>query len=472
MRCAVLLLCILPFSTAWRTSGTLPNLDSFIEYVGKFCFDFKKHAPGMARPVVGNVEVLLRGRVAEGPPCYGLRPCEANGHLYLIVFDDEEAHGQLVRHRFGQLSCEEMVNSASWAQIIKLDRREEFRMSENITESIRPRFWYFTFAACGIKMEVPAFFEIHAQNVLQGFESEFGMDQQGSLLLQVAAASGFMGLFLALRMGSKATGSEALRSRPLLRILLISSGCSSIGACCFCMHWAVYASDGTGLLAMEVAGTGLVALAKALLAILQLMLAKGWALFYSPQQLLQRQAIVSAVLLIVVISILCELHEVLFHDWSARIYMYENWSGFTILVLNCLLFAEAWRSMRDTFVLEGTEEIRRFYVFISFVSILYFLTLPLVCLLASLLSPWVRAKYVDRCEVGCRFLATLILGHLLRPSRMDAMLNARMEEPVETVGEPAEEGQIISAAGSVPLTASCSQGDSGDQCGDGELPAE
>lgn len=36
-----------------------------------------------------------------------------------------------------------------------------------------------------------------------------------------------------------------------------------------------------------------------------------------------RQAIVSAVLLIVVISILCELHEVLFHDWSARIYMYE-----------------------------------------------------------------------------------------------------------------------------------------------------
>eukprot|EP00913_Durusdinium_trenchii_P027783 g26052.t1 len=359
---------------------------------------------GSFKPVVGNVEVLLRGRVAEGPPCYGLRPCEANGHLYLIVFDDEEAHGQL------------------------LDRREEFRMSENITESIRPRFWYFTFAACGIKMEVPAFFEIHAQNVLQGFESEFGMDQQGSLLLQVAAASGFMGLFLALRMGSKATGSEALRSRPLLRILLISSGCSSIGACCFCMHWAVYASDGTGLLAMEVAGTGLVALAKALLAILQLMLAKGWALFYSPQQLLQRQAIVSAVLLIVVISILCELHEVLFHDWSARIYMYENWSGFTILVLNCLLFAEAWRSMRDTFVLEGTEEIRRFYVFISFVSILYFLTLPLVCLLASLLSPWVRAKYVDRCEVGCRFLATLILGHLLRPSRMDAMLNARMED--------------------------------------------
>ena len=29
----------------------------------------------------------------------------------------------------------------------------------------------------------------------------------------------------------------------------------------------------------------------------------------------------------------------------------------------------------------------------------YFLSLPLVCILASMLSPWVRAKYVDRTEV-------------------------------------------------------------------------
>ena len=30
----------------------------------------------------------------------------------------------------------------------------------------------------------------------------------------------------------------------------------------------------------------------------------------------------------------------------------------------------------------------------------YFLTLPLVCLLASMLARWVRAKYVDRAEAG------------------------------------------------------------------------
>ncbi|CAJ1328882.1 unnamed protein product, partial [Effrenium voratum] len=259
------------------------------------------------------------------------------------------------------------------------------------------------------------------------------------------------GLFLGIRQANQATGSEALRSRSLLRILLVSASMSSIGACCLCLHWSVFASDGEGLLALQVAGVGLLAGAKSLLAILQLLLAKGWALFYSPQQLLQRQVLMGAVLLIILLSVLCELHEVLFHDWSAQIYMYENWSGIIILMLNCCIFLEAWRSMRETFLLETSDEMRRFYVYVSGVSILYFLTLPLVCLLASMLARWVRAKYVDRAEVGCRFLATLLLAWLLRPARMDAMINARMEESVETLGEPCEEAQIIAASGSVPL---------------------
>lgn len=467
MRCAILLLSVGQLS-AWRTYGTLPaGLHSFTEYVGKFCFDFKKHRPGTALPAVGNVEVLLRGRVEPSP--------EGSGRLYLIVYDDEEAHGQLARNEFGQMTCEEMLDSASWAVPITLYEREEFRLTENITESIRPRFWYFIFAACGVDVVVAPFFEIHAQNILQGFESEFGMDQQGSLLLQVAASSGFLGLFLALRLSGKATGSEALRARPLLRILLISAACSAIGACCFCLHWAVFASDGTGLLAMQVAGTGLVAVAKASMSILQLLLAKGWALFYSPQQLLQRQLIVAAVLLMILVSILCELHEVLFHDWSAQIYMYENWSGITVLFLNCALFIEAWRSMRDTYLVEESEEVRRFYVWVMGVSILYFLSLPLVCILASMLSPWVRAKYVDRTEVLCRFSTTLFLGYLLRPSRMDAMLSARMQEPLgplelEVEHGESDAGQIISASGSVPLTKDAEGSPTGED--EDGLPAE
>ena len=59
-----------------------------------------------------------------------------------------------------------------------------------------------------------------------------------------------MGIFSALRLNK---GNEALRARPLLQILLASAACSSVGACCFCLHWALYASDGRGLLVLQVA---------------------------------------------------------------------------------------------------------------------------------------------------------------------------------------------------------------------------
>lgn len=289
------------------------------------------------------------------------------------------------------------------------------------------------------------------------------MDQRGTLLLQIAAAACFLCLGLLLRFaGRVATGSEALRSRPLLRILLVSTFLSAAAGSCLSLHWAIYASDGVGVQWLEVAGTGFVVIAKALLSILQLLLAKGWALFYSPQQLLQRQLMVCFLGLIVAISVGCEIHAVFFHDWSAQIYVYESWPGTSVLAMNTLLFLEAWRSMRDTIQVEVAVEVRNFYVCVFGVCILYFLSLPIVVTLASLLDPWARAKWVDRVEVGSRLLAISLLGFLLRPSRLDVLINARMEEGNGMLGEPCEEfveedvprGQIISVAGTVPLKSS------------------
>lgn len=130
--------------------------------------------------------------------------------------------------------------------------------------------------------------------------------------------------------------------------------------------------------------------------------------------------------------------------------------------MNTLLFLEAWRSMRDTIQVEVAVEVRNFYVCVFGVCILYFLSLPIVVTLASLLDPWARAKWVDRVEVGSRLLAISLLGFLLRPSRLDVLINARMEEGNGMLGEPCEEfveedvprGQIISVAGTVPLKSS------------------
>merc|ERR1719282_1540212 len=131
---------------------------------------------------------------------------------------------------------------------------------------------------------------------------------------------------------------------------------------------------------------------------------------------------------IVLISMACEIHAEYSHDWSTTIYLYESYPGLAILLLNVVLFTEAWRSMRETYRHETSEEVRVFYVIISAASLLYFLTLPVMCMLAAALKPWARAKYVDRAEVLSRFAATALLSFCLRPSRLDAMVNARLEE--------------------------------------------
>merc|ERR1712187_466474 len=68
-------------------------------------------------------------------------------------------------------------------------------------------------------------------------------------------------------------------------------------------------------------------------------------------------------------------------------------------------------------------------------SSVFFLTLPLMTILALTLDPWVRAKYVARAEVASRLAATLILCYCLRPSNLEGMVNARVEQGLDTIGE-------------------------------------
>lgn len=428
---------------AMQTWGVLPDADNFAVYVGKFCFDYTPRQEEEA----GYFNLTVRGKVlegvhqvtesSEGPPCWG--PCEAQGNLYLLVYDDQEERWGKAREKWDTLTCEEMLHDATFAYTItpldgSLNRKVDIR------ETLRPRFWYFVFAACGVETVVPVEYELHAENIRQGFQSEFSLDEKGSVPLHLSAAFLFMAVAQTLRLvARRATGAEALRSRPLLRLLLVSTMCSAAGASSLSLHFAVYMLDGYGLGTLEVLGQVFVCCAKGALTLLVLLVAKGWALFYSPEDFVRRRLLLLLWAVAVVLSIACEIHVDYFRDWSTTLYLYETWPGLVILLLNVLFFCEAWRSMRNTYCHETSEEVRIFYVMIALASVFYFLTLPLVGILAVTLEPWVRAKYVARAEVMARFSTTLILSICLRPTRLDAMVNARLEEGLATVGEPRDD---------------------------------
>merc|ERR1711920_334014 len=92
---------------------------------------------------------------------------------------------------------------------------------------------------------------------------------------------------------------------------------------------------------------------------------------------------------------------------------------------------EAMRSMYETYQSESSEEVRTFYLNVSGASLVYFVSLPVLCMLSSLFEPWVRLKYVSRVEVLSRLVTTLLLAYCLRPSRIDTMIHSRLEEGFE-----------------------------------------
>merc|ERR1711920_700575 len=92
---------------------------------------------------------------------------------------------------------------------------------------------------------------------------------------------------------------------------------------------------------------------------------------------------------------------------------------------------EAMRSMYETYQSESSEEVRTFYLSVSGAALVYFVSLPVLCLLSSLFRTWVRLKYVSRVEMLTRLFATVLLAYFLRPSRLDTMIHSRLEEGFE-----------------------------------------
>jgi surface polysaccharide O-acyltransferase-like enzyme len=193
------------------------------------------------------------------------------------------------------------------------------------------------------------------------------------------------------------------------------------------VHHFVFAYDGRGVLLAAVLGTFWACMGKAALTILQILVAKGWAILFTPGEQPERIAIVLAITGIISMSVGCEVWEQFFHDQSTSFYLYESWPGRIILMLNIVLLVTAWNFLWKSYKRELEPQVRSFYAFTAVACGIYFASLPAVCLLAELLSPWVVRNRIERVEVSTRFVATAMLAVGLRPSNMYRLVNARLK---------------------------------------------
>jgi hypothetical protein len=428
---------------AWRSEGQLPQGFTSAQYVGKFCFDYRPWPEARNHSEKESEDDgLLSIDVSDNSMQIG-----PTGELYFMIFDDESEHWPHVRSHWSEMRCEDFKTAANTA--VPLSARlwsppHRLHTTIHVHEHVRPRFWYFAFINCGEAMPSSSSlsYSLHAWNPLQGDQAEFSIDQHNALPLDLL----FMFLYGAVFVSICVVYNLPCewRARPLLMVLQASAACSAFSCCCLELHNAVYARDGLGLPFAQLLSVVFSCAAKALLAVLMCLLAKNWSLLTAEDNSAHRTVIAATFVGIVALSVGCEIHGQFFHDQSTSLYLYESWPGLLILLLNLCLFCMALRLLRETYEKEASGEVRSFYRLMAMVNTFYFATLPAICILAFLLDPWVRCKFVDRAELGTRFAAIAMLLYFLWPTLLEARLPVRPAKPgAEPLDfeEPVEDAQ-------------------------------
>jgi len=320
-----------------------------------------------------------------------------------------------------------------------------FRRSIDLFEHLRPRFWYFVFVACNVSSVAPVHFSIHATNTRLGYQREFGMDQWGSLPLQLVFALAFFMLAAGTHVlaTKRAAGPSVYRTRPLLFVLIVSIILSGASSLAIALHCVAFARDGWGMPWLEVLGVVCATASKCLLVFNSFLLATGWALLSSADKVVQRTLVLGGLATVAFISFACELHSALVHDTSTALYLYDSDAGTTLLVMHVAFFVTYLISMRKTYAREESADVRLFYVRITSVYCVYFVTLPAVVIVACLISPEWRFKTVTCVELALRLATLVALVHSLWPSSLDAVLRSRLDNAGFAAAGQREEGDQL-----------------------------
>jgi len=422
-----------------------PSLSA--NYMGKFCFDVSPD-----NSIVGNVTVSVKSDHGIEEPGDGLK---------LFLFSDQDDKWQKVRYDW-PTTCQILHDSANYVGLLSPvynestgTHRYDLQTTVGVRQRVRHRYWFFALVACNVTTMPRIEYDLHAVNMHQGYQSEFGMDEDGSIALDIFTALGFFLLFwVILGCAIRKFGCGALRERQLLQSLLVAVTLSSFGGFCMLADSLKYAQDGIGHREAAVVGAASECLAKVQLALLQLFVARGRDFLRSPKEWSRRTVVQVGVVLFVGIAVWSEIYEQYYSemDWSTVVYFYSSKQGALILLLNIVLFIDIVRSTRDLLSQSDlTPQLRTFYLRTACCAGLYFLALPLLVIVAYHFHPWVRRKFVERIEIFSRFLVCGLLAYCLWPTRLDRLVDARLDISADDTGKRDQLASLNSGDSGVSL---------------------
>ncbi|KAK8400591.1 hypothetical protein O3P69_003335 [Scylla paramamosain] len=294
-----------------------------------------------------------------------------------------------------------------------------------------PRFWYLSFVACVWNSSTCKWqrsnhnASLHYQLTLVNgdpsaadhnpFEYQFSFDKQDTVEIYLVCVVFYGCILVPLQVYA-----ACRQIHPITRLFTAVLVVQLAGLLFDTLHLLVFSFDGEGIEGINIAGDLFNILAQSLFMMLLLLLAKGWAI---TRMMLTRRLLLFALWGLYSILILTlyfwNMTEV---DVVQDIDEYQTWPGWLTLGLRVLIMVWFLGELRHTMTYEHNTNKLNFFLHFGAATLVWFIYLPVVALIALQVSPLWRYKLLLGFTYSADLLAHSVMTYLLWPDRSEQYL--------------------------------------------------
>nr|XP_053631102.1 uncharacterized protein LOC128687589 [Cherax quadricarinatus]XP_053631103.1 uncharacterized protein LOC128687589 [Cherax quadricarinatus] len=324
-----------------------------------------------------------------------------------------------------------------------------------------PRFWYLSLVGCMRNsscewqhVATPLHVE-YDLNIVNGkpnaadhnpFEYHFSFDKQDTVEIYLVCV-----LFYGCVLVPLQVYAACRQIHPITRLFTATLVMQLAGLLFDTLHLLVFSFDGEGSEGVNIIGDLFNLLAQSLFMMLLLLLAKGWAI---------TRMMLSHRLLLFLLWGLYSILILTLYFWNMMevdviedIDEYQTWPGWLTLALRVLIMVWFLFELRNTMTYEHNSNKLHFFLHFGAASLVWFIYLPVVALIALQISPLWRYKLLLGFTYSADLLAHSFMTYMLWPERSEQYLLLAYEADLSNeLDEFNEAPHIINHSDSALLT--------------------
>jgi hypothetical protein len=373
--------------------------------------------------------------------------------VHLALLDDEYFSFPEVSQVWTEANCTDILRAAKrsfkldWHKVAdKSGKASGWTMETRVVEKIRPRWWYVAIASCA-NYSLDVSYRFHLENKMRGWQSELSVDHLGVFALTFLACVLFCGLLAA---QVRTMNEWALRSRasrwqrlhPALQMLTASAAFATAGEALWLVYYWNLTQLGEASEVWSLSGRALVIAAKVLMQILLMLLANGDCVCTPELDWSSRKELVLGQTLFGCLTFGLEVWGDSEHQSTSVEYIYDTRPGMVLVAFDALwlyMFASrSWQTMEN----EKRLKPRQFYRQYGPLFSLWFATLPMVALFATLIAAWVRYRIVLAMNNLAHAFALGALIYTFRPDVAEKLYELSAHEYSAVCGDEANASEL------------------------------